>query len=38
MPARSAMRFDAGAQGWSNHVRYTDTWGLHQHVLDTPLH
>jgi hypothetical protein len=23
-------------QGWINHVRYADTWGLRQRVLDTP--
>lgn len=25
--------FDASVQGWVNHVRYADTWGLRQHVL-----
>ncbi|MEW8411372.1 MAG: RNA-directed DNA polymerase [Candidatus Thiodiazotropha sp.] len=25
--------FDAGVQGWINHVRYADSWGLRQHVL-----
>ncbi|HEX4946840.1 MAG TPA: RNA-directed DNA polymerase, partial [Blastocatellia bacterium] len=25
--------FDASVQGWINHVRYADTWGLRQHVL-----
>jgi RNA-directed DNA polymerase len=29
--------FDASVQGWINHVRYADTWGLRQHVLDAPL-
>jgi hypothetical protein len=29
--------FDASVQGWITHVRYADTWGLRQHVLDTPL-
>lgn len=24
---------DASVQGWINHVRYADTWGLRQHVL-----
>lgn len=24
---------DAGIQGWVNHVRYADTWGLRGHVL-----
>ncbi len=25
--------FDASIQGWINHVRYGDTWGLRQHLL-----
>ena len=25
--------FDASVQGWVNHVRYADTWGLREHVL-----
>ena len=25
--------FDASVQGWINHVRYADTWGLRRHVL-----
>lgn len=25
--------FDASVQGWINHVRYADSWGLRQHVL-----
>lgn len=25
--------FDARVQGWINHVRYADTWGLRDHVL-----
>ncbi|MBS1872361.1 MAG: RNA-dependent DNA polymerase [Acidobacteria bacterium] len=25
--------FDASVQGWINHVRYADTWGLREHVL-----
>lgn len=29
----SFARFDAGVQGWINHVRYADTWGLRGHVL-----
>jgi hypothetical protein len=24
---------DASVQGWINHVRYADTWGLRRHVL-----
>jgi len=27
--------FDASVQGWINHVRYADTWGLRRHVLDS---
>ena len=26
--------FDASVQGWINHVRYADTWGLRRHVLE----
>ncbi|MEQ8673154.1 MAG: hypothetical protein RLP44_32015 [Aggregatilineales bacterium] len=26
---------DASIQGWINHVRYGDTWGLRGHVFDT---
>lgn len=29
--------FDSSVQGWINHVRYADTWGLRQHVLNQPL-
>ena len=25
--------FDASVQGWINHVRYADRWGLRRHVL-----
>ena len=25
--------FDASVQGWINHVRYADSWGLREHVL-----
>ena len=25
---------DASVQGWINHVRYADTWGLRQHIFD----
>ena len=25
--------FDTSIQGWINHARYADTWGLRQHVL-----
>ncbi|MCB9076503.1 MAG: hypothetical protein H6631_02845 [Anaerolineaceae bacterium] len=24
---------DASVQGWINHVRYADTWGLREHLL-----
>ena len=26
---------DASVQGWINHVRYADTWGLREHVFAT---
>ena len=26
--------FDASVQGWINHVRYADSWGLRRHVLE----
>jgi len=26
---------DAGVQGWINHVRYADTWGLREHIFST---
>ena len=29
----SFAEFDASVQGWINHVRYTDSWGLRTHVL-----
>ena len=29
--------FDASVQGWIDHVRYADTWGLRQQVLGRPL-
>ena len=32
------VKCDTSVQGWINHVRYADTWGLRQHVLNTPLH
>jgi hypothetical protein len=35
--AISFAEFDTSVQGWINHVRYADTWGLRQCVLDTPL-
>jgi hypothetical protein len=33
----SFAEFDASVQGWINHVRYADTWGLREHVLGQPL-
>jgi hypothetical protein len=29
--------FDASVQGWINHVRYADIWGLRCHILGRPL-
>ncbi len=29
----SFAELDAGVQGWINHVRYADTWGLRRHIL-----
>lgn len=29
--------FDTSVQGWINHVRYADTWGLRTHVLGKGL-
>jgi hypothetical protein len=29
----SFLEFDACVQGWINHVRYADSWGLRRHVL-----
>ena len=29
----SFAQFDASVQGWINHVRYADSWGLRAHVL-----
>ncbi len=31
--AISFAEFDASVQGWINHVRYADSWGLREHVL-----
>lgn len=31
----SFAELDAGVQGWVNHVRYGDTWGLREHVFST---
>jgi hypothetical protein len=32
--ALSFAEFDASVVGWINHVRYADTWGLRQYVLE----
>lgn len=29
----SFAEFDASVQGWINHVRYADSWGLRSHIL-----
>jgi hypothetical protein len=31
----SFAELDAGVQGWINHVRYADTWGLREHLFAT---
>ena len=33
--AISFAELDASVQGWINHIRYADTWGLREHVLTT---
>jgi hypothetical protein len=33
----SFAEFDASVQGWINHVRYADSWGLRTHVLGQGL-
>ncbi len=33
--AISFAELDASVQGWINHVRYADTWGLREHVFRT---
>lgn len=33
----SFAEFDASVQGWINHVRYADSWGLRKHIL-RPFH
>ena len=33
----SFAEFDTGVQGWINHVRFADSWGLRRHILDRPL-
>ncbi len=35
----SFAELDASVQGWINHVRYADTWGLRGHIFDAhPIH
>ena len=29
----SFAELDAGVQGWINHVRFADTWGLREHIF-----
>jgi hypothetical protein len=31
----SFAELDASVQGWINHVRYADSWGLREHIFDT---
>ena len=31
----SFAELDASVQGWVNHVRYADTWGLREHLFST---
>ncbi|MBX7213032.1 MAG: reverse transcriptase/maturase family protein [Thermoflexales bacterium] len=31
----SFAELDASIQGWINHVRYADTWGLREHILES---
>ena len=31
----SFAELDATVQGWINHVRYADTWGLREHIFST---
>lgn len=33
--AISFAELDASVQGWINHVRYADSWGLRAHIFDT---
>ena len=33
----SFAEFDSSVQGWINHVRYADMWGLREHVLGQGL-
>jgi hypothetical protein len=29
----SSAEFNASVQGWINHVRFADSWGLRRHML-----
>ena len=31
----SFAELDASIQGWINHVRHADSWGLRRHILET---
>lgn len=31
----SFAELDASVQGWINHVRFADTWGLRRHLFDS---
>jgi len=31
----SFEELSASVQGWVNHVRYADTWGLREHIFST---
>jgi retron-type reverse transcriptase len=33
----SFAEFDTSVQGWINHVRHADSWGLRRHMLGKPL-
>jgi hypothetical protein len=33
----SREKLEASVQGWINHVRYGDTWGLRKSILSTPI-
>jgi RNA-directed DNA polymerase len=35
--AISYAELDASIQGWINHVRHADSWGLRRHILETLL-
>jgi hypothetical protein len=33
----SFAELDASVQGWINHVRYADTWGLREHIFGSHI-